>query len=209
MILFLLFLQILPETEFFVYETNDKGKIGKIEINSQKDSFGYHIVYISDRRIEIILDSLNLGTLFIDKIVNNKQELKISRDKEFKVYFKGNRYTYKEDGPVYDRHTLDFALRGFKYNQDFKENIRLHVPELMIINAGLKVIDEEAVTGILGEILCWKIEMTPRVFFIRMKFYFWIEKDYPHRFIKYSDSSGKNCILLIESRKYKSPSSPP
>jgi hypothetical protein len=193
-----LYLQILPEKEILVYKTDDKGKIGKIEITSQKDSLGYHIYYVSDREIEVILDSVNLGTIYIYKTINNKLDYKFSKNKHFKVYFKRRNVTYREDGPVYDRHTLDFALRRFEYASDFKKIIRLHVPELMIINAELKVVGEEIIKGPVGDVSCWKIEMKPRIFFIRMKFYFWIEKEYPYRFVKYEDSSGKNSILLIE-----------
>ncbi len=197
MILFLLLLTILPEKEHLIYETNDKGKMGTIELVSEKDSLGYHVVYTWDRVIDVLLDSLNFGTLSIEKVVNGRLEMEISREKHFKVYFKGRRFTYQEDGPVYDRHTLDFALRGFEYKRDFERRIRLHIPEFMIINADLKVIDEDIVSGPLGEIPCWKVEMTPRILFIRWKFYFWIEKDYPYRFLRYEDSSGKNSVLLI------------
>jgi hypothetical protein len=196
-ILFLFFLK-LPERELLVYETNDKGKMGKIELSSERDSLGYHIVYTWDRVIDVILDSVNLGTLYIEKIVNDKLEMKILKEKHFKVFFKGRYYTYKEDGPVYDRHTLDFALRGFEYNEDFKKTIRLHIPEFMIVNAELEVIDEGVISGPIGDIPCWNIQMTPRILFIRWKFFFWIEKEYPHRFIRYEDSTGKNSVLLIE-----------
>jgi hypothetical protein len=201
MILLFICLQLLPEKEFFIYETNDKGKIGKIEVTSQKDSLGYHIVYSSDRIIEIILDSLNLGTLYVNKTIDGKQTLEIERKKEeFIVNFRGNRIVYHENGPVFDRHTLDFALRGLTYHPQFKNAFRLHIPEFMIVNAELEVLSEEVIAGPFGEILCWKVQMIPRVFFIRMKFYFWIEKDMPHRFVKYADSSGENYILLVESK---------
>jgi hypothetical protein len=205
MILLFICLQLLPEKECLIYETNDKGKIGEIEVTLHKDSLGYHIVYTSDRIIEIVLDSLNLGTLYINKTIDGKQALKIERDgEEFTVYFRGNRMIYHAQGPVYDRHTLDFALRGFKYHRVFEDTFRLHIPEFMIVNAELKVVGEESIAGPLGEILCWKIQMTPRVLFTRMKFFFWIEKDWPHRFVKYSDSSGENYILLVESKEFSS-----
>ncbi len=196
MILLFLFLQILPDHEEIVYQTNDKGKLGEIHITSDRDSLGYHILYLSDRRIEVILDTLNLGTLYIKKFVKNKLELEIKRDGVFRVFFKGRRHKYKKSGPIYDRHTLDFALRGFKYRPGFKKTIQLHIPEFMIINADLEVLGEEFVTTPAGRFLCWKLQFKPRIFLIRMKFYFWIEKASPHRFIKYSDSSGKNSILL-------------
>jgi len=202
MILFFMFLQILPAQEFFLYETNADGKIGNLEITSRKDSLGYHILYTSDRTIEAILDSLDLRTLYVKKLVNGRQELKILNNKNFEVYFKGEKMVYQEDGPVYDRHTLDFALRGFEYNHGYKKKIRVHIPEVMIVNAELMVVGEEVIKSPLGEIPCWKIEMTPRIFFIRKKLYFWFEKDYPHRFIKLSDASEKNQMLLINSIEY-------
>ncbi len=198
MILFFLLLHTLPEKEFLVYETNDKGKIGTIELTSEKDSLGYHIIYSWDRVIDVILDNSNFGTLYIEKFVDGKLEMKILREENFKVFFKGKYITYREDGPVYDRHTLDFALRGFEYSKNFKKMIRLHIPEFMIVNAELEVIEENIITGPLGNIPCWNVQMTPRILFLRWKFYFWIEKDYPHRFMKYEDSSGRNSILLID-----------
>ncbi|MBA7500212.1 hypothetical protein ES705_08285 [subsurface metagenome] len=198
MIVFFILLQLLPAKEFIVYETNDKGKMGKMDITSEKDSIGYHVIYRWERILEVVFDSLDMSTLYVKKIVDDKVELEISKAKDFKVYFKGKRHTYKDVGAVYDRHAIEFALRGFKYSKDFKKTIRFHVPEFMIINAEIKVIGEEIVSGPIGDIMCWKVEMKPKVLFFSWKFYFWIEKDYPHRFIRYEDSSGKNSILLIE-----------
>lgn len=197
MIVLFLFLQLLPSKEIFVYETFDHDKRGRMDVISEKDSLGYHVFYESDRTIDVILDSINLGTLFIHKIVDEDVELKISRSEKFNVWFKGHERSYREDDPVYDRHTLDFALRGFHYTPDFDTIIRLHVPEFMIINANVKVIGEEVIATPLGEIPCWKVELTPRVFLIRTHIYFWFEKESPHRFIKLEDDSGKKGIRLI------------
>ncbi len=202
-ILFFLLLQIIPDNEYVTYETYEKGKLGKIVITSHRDSIGYHIFYKSDRSIEVILDSLTLGTIYINKFVNNRRELTITRNKEFKVYFKGEKHTYRETRPVYDRHTLDFALRGFSYSSGFKTSIRLHIPEFMIVNAELEVIGEEIMTCPVGKIPCWKVQLVPRVLFFSRKLYFWIEKAWPHRFVKYADSSGQNYILLTSSKEYE------
>lgn len=202
MILFFLLLQILPEKEVMVYETNDKGKMGTMDVTVEHDSLGYHVIYTwEDRILEVVFDSLNLSTLYVKKIVGNKLELEATRGKKFKVYFKGKRVTYKEDKPIYDRHAIEFALRGLDYNRDFETTVRFHVPEFMIINADLKVVDEGVVSGPLGEVTCWRIELKPRIIFINWRFYFWIEKEYPHRFIKYEDSSGKNSIILIDYKE--------
>lgn len=197
MITFILFFQILPNAEKMVYMTNDKGKIGSIDIVSTLDSIGYHVVYTSDRIIEIYLDSANLSTLYATKIIDDDTVLQISaRERDFEVYFKGREYRHHEERPVYDRHTLDYALRVFDYEPDFEHRFRLHIPELTIINADLKVNGEATIETPAGTFHCWKVSMKPRIIFMNRVFFFFIEKEYPHRFVKYSDSSGDNSIVL-------------
>ncbi|MEO0226525.1 MAG: hypothetical protein ABIL70_00555 [candidate division WOR-3 bacterium] len=188
----------IPDKETILYETYDNGKTGTIKISLNKDTIGYRITYSSDRFIEVILDTSNLQTLYLNKFVEGKWELTINRKGMlFEVNYKNNKRTYKEE-PVFDRHTLDFVLRGFEYYLGFQKRIRLNVPEFMVVNADIKVIGEEYVLVPIGEIACWKIEMHPRIIFIKKRFFFWIEKEYPHRFVKYQDSEGKNQIILKE-----------
>ncbi len=199
--LFVLFLSgnsLLPDSEHIIYETNDKGKIGQIEVISVRDSTGYHILYTSDRIVEAVLDTIDLKTLYLNKVIQGHWELTVRRNHIFEVNYRGRKNFYRETEPVYDRHTLDFVFRGFSYHTDFKKRIRLNIPEFMIINADLEMIGEDSVTTPVGSFDCWKIMMIPRVIFTRMKFYFYIEKIYPYRFIKYTDSSGKNSIILKE-----------
>lgn len=187
---------LLPDNEYSVYETNDKGKVGKIEVKLTKDSTGYHITYISDRRVEAILDTENLQTIYLNKIIKEKWELSVKKNDVIEVNYQGRKSFYKETEPVYDRHTLDFVLRSFIYYPGFKKRIRLLVPEFMIINADLEIIGEDSVTTPAGVFDCWKIMMKPRVVFTRIKFYFYIEKKFPHRFVKLLDSSRKSSIIL-------------
>ncbi|UCG29114.1 MAG: hypothetical protein JSV53_06200 [candidate division WOR-3 bacterium] len=196
MIVFILFLQILPEHELMVYATDDKGKIGSIDVVSNLDSLGYHVVYTSDRIIEIRLDSLNLGTVYVKKVVGGETELLVERNEDFDVYFKGRECRHREKSVVYDRHTLDFALRGFDYEFGYKSRFRLHIPEFMIVNADLEVQGETVVDTPAGIFDCWVVRMKPRILFFNKQFFFYIEKEYPHRFVKYSDASGENSILL-------------
>ncbi|HEC79148.1 MAG TPA: hypothetical protein ENI34_08425 [candidate division WOR-3 bacterium] len=200
MSILLFLLLLLPDKEIMVYETNDKGKIGTMHLTAAKDSTGYRVVYEwEDRRLEVLFDTLDMSTLYVKKTVGDKVELEITKKDKFKVYFKGRRQSYGADKPIYDRHAIEYALRGFDYNKDFKTKIRFHVPEFMIVNADVAVVGEGEVTAAeLGEFDCWKVELKPHVLFFKWRFYFWIEKEYPHRFIKYEDSSGKNSILLIE-----------
>ncbi len=193
-------LQLLPDEEYIVYETVDKGKIGEIDIQLLKDSAGYRITYTSDRIVEAILDTQNLQTLYLNKIIKGRWELSVKRNDILEVNYRGRKNYYRETSPVYDRHTLDFALRSFQYTNDFKKRIRLNVPEFMIINADLEVIGEDTITTPVGTFDCWKIRMIPRVIFTKMRFYFYIEKEFPRRFVRYEDSSGKNTIILKEYR---------
>jgi hypothetical protein len=198
--LFLLCASILPDSEYIVYETNDHGKIGQITIDSRKDSLGYHVVYVSDRVIEVVLDTLDLRTRYLKKTIGKKLNIEIFNDRAYRVFYQGREKKYSNREPIFDRHTIDFALRGFKLGPDFKRRIRLGVPEFMVVNADLETVGEDSVQTPVGTFSCWKIKLNPRVIFTKMKFYLWIEKEYPHRFVKYSDSSGNNQILLKEYR---------
>jgi hypothetical protein len=197
-IVFLLFLHIIPPVESVRYETNDGGKIGSLVATSYRDSLGYHVSYISDREITILLDATNLSTLYARKVIDGELVFEFERASKIDVFFNGREYSHNDKSPVYDRHTLDFALRGFEYHGGFKTMFRLHIPELTIVNAELEVLAEEEVITPVGSFECWKVQMKPRVIFFNRRFFFFIEKDYPHRFIKYTDSSGKNSITLIE-----------
>jgi len=199
-ILTLLCALLLPKLEHIVYETNDKGKMGKIVIDSRHDSLGYHVVYVSDRVIEAVLDTLNLKTLYLKKVIGDNLNIEIFNDQSYRVFYKNREKKYSNKDPIFDRHTLDFVLRGFELGPQFKKRIRLGVPEFMIINADLETVGEDIVQTPVGTFDCWKLRLVPRVIFTKMIFYFWIEKEYPHRFVKYRDSSGKNQILLIEYR---------
>ena len=194
----IVFLQILPENEAMVYETDDGEKIGSIHVVSRLDSTGYNIVYTSDRVIEIRLDAEDLSTLYAKKVVRGKTELVITKNGGIDVYFKGRDFRYDDDRPVYDRHTLDFALRGFEYEPGFNGRFRLHIPEFMVVNADLEVEGDSVVETPAGIFKCWIVKMKPRIFFLNRKFYFFIEKEYPHRFVKYADASGENSIVLKE-----------
>ena len=190
---------LLPDHESFVYRTIDKGKQGTMHISAEKDTLGYHAVYTwEDRMIDIVFDSLTMATRYVQKTIGGKTVLEARQKDKFEVFFKGSNYSYREKSPVYDRHSVEFALRGFDYTHGFTESIRFHVPELMIINADISVLGEETVSCPVGVFKCWKVQMQPKVLFIKMSLFFWIEQDYPHRFVKYSDTRGDHSILLIE-----------
>jgi len=181
-----------------VYETDDGEKIGSIQVVSELDSTGYNIVYTSDRIIEIRLDANDLSTVYAKKVIKDRTVLVITKDGGFDVFFQGRRRRYDDDSPVYDRHTLDFALRGFDYEPGFHTRFRLHIPEFMIVNADLDVVGDSVVETAAGTFKCWIVKMKPRIFFLNRKFFFYIEQEYPYRFVKYADASGENSIVLKE-----------
>jgi hypothetical protein len=193
-----LFLQLLPPFESVLYETDEDGKIATLAATLRRDSLGYHIFYVSDREITILLDTTDLSTLYAKKVIDGEMVFEFVRSDHIEVFFNGRTYTHNDKEPVYDRHTLDFAFRGFEYYDGFKTMIRLHVPELTIVNAEVEVMGEENVATPVGAFDCWKVRMKPRVIFFGRRFFFYIEKEYPHRFVKYTDSSGKNSITLVE-----------
>lgn len=198
MIAIFLFLQLLPPFESVLYETDEDGKIGTLAATLRRDSLGYHIFYVSDREITILLDTVDFSTLYAKKVIDGKMVFEFVRSDHIEVFFNGRTYTHNDKEPVFDRHTLDFAFRGFDYHDGFKTMIRLHVPELTIVNAEVEVMGEESVVTPVGVFDCWKVRMKPRVIFFGRRFFFYIEKEYPHRFVKYTDSSGKNSITLVE-----------
>jgi hypothetical protein len=200
--LLFLFLSLIPRNESVLYETNEKGKIGTLSAECRKDTVGYHVSYVSDREITVVIDTGDFSTLYAKKVIDGNLVFEFQRGEEIEVYFNGREYSYDDKRPVYDRHTLDYALRGFGYCTGFKKMFRLHVPELTIVNAELEVIGDEELVTPAGKFECWKLQMKPRVIFTDMRFFFYIEKEYPHRFVKYIDSSGKNSITLIEYKEW-------
>ncbi len=201
MFLVFLLLSVLPEREWMIYGTDDNGKIGTISVTANRDSIGYNILYVSDRIIEVVLDSSDLSTLFVRKTIGGDAVLEIERDEVFRVLYHGRERRYNDERPIYDRHTLDFALRGFDYDLGFQRRIRLHVPELTVVNADLQVQSTATVVTPAGEFFCWEIRLKPRIILFGRTLLFYIEKEYPHRFIKYVDRAGDLTITLASYGK--------
>ena len=199
MLILIFIIQLLPSSENYTYETNDKGKIGTMKVAVELDTAGYNVIYTWENKVlELIFDTVDMSTKYVKKNTGDKVEFEAQRKEKFNVFFKGRKFSYNVDKPIYDRHAIEYALRGFDYYSNLKRNIKLHVPEFMVVSAEINVLGEETVNCPLGNIVCWKVEMVPKVLFVKWRFYFWFEKEYPKRFIKYSDSSGKNSILLID-----------
>lgn len=196
MIALIIFLQILPARESCLYETTDKDRTGTIQVESRLEDDGYHVTYVSDRLIEVILDAADLSTRFVRKVVGRDTVLEVTSGSDLVVHFDGRVHRYRSRPAVYDRHTLDFALRGFDYEPGFDTIFRLHVPELMVVNAELSVSGEVVVETPAGEFACWEVVMKPRIIFMKRQFFFYIEKEYPRRFVKFIDASGQSSILL-------------
>lgn len=206
MILLALVALVLPSSEYVMYQTCDHGRLDTMEATLSKDSLGYHVFYVSDRTIEIVIDSLTLQTHYVKKVINGITNVEVINDSFYRVFYKGREHRYSNEGLVYDRHTLDFAFRGFPLSADFRTRIRLAIPEFRIINADLEVVAAETLRTPAGVFPCWKLKMSPRIIFIKRDIYFWYEQASPHRFIKLADASGNNEMVLVQ---YRSPAGPP
>lgn len=201
----LLLIALLPAQETMVYETYDKGKTGQMAVSAELESLGYHVTYTwEDRVLEVIFDTLDMSTVYVQKIVGGKIELRAEKKDKYDVLFKGSKFShrYENDEPIYDRHAIEYALRGFTYADDFKKTIRFHVPEFTVINADITVAGQGVPGGeILDTVECWKVKLAAKVLFFSWMSYFWIEKAYPHRFIKFEDEKDEHMIRLIEYRQ--------
>jgi len=201
----LLLVSLLPSQETMTYETYDKGKTGQMAVTALIDSLGYHVIYRwEDRIIDIIFDTLDMSTVYVEKTVGDNVELHAEKKTEYEVLFKGSKFShrYDHDAPIYDRHAIEYALRGFTYTDTYKKTIRFHVPEFTIVNADVTVVDQGTIgSEALGNIDCWKVKLAVKVLFFGWSSYFWIEKDAPHRFIKFEDEKGEHMIRLIEYQK--------
>ncbi len=206
MILLALAALVLPTSEYVMYQTCDHGRLDTMEATLSKDTLGYHVFYVSDRTIEIILDSMTLQTCYVKKVINGETNVEVINDQAYRVFYKGREHKYANDGLVYDRHTLDFAFRGLCLSADYRARIRLAIPEFRIVNADLEVVGTETLRTPAGVFTCWKLKMSPRIIFIKRDFFFWYEQEYPHRFVKLSDGGGKNQMLLVQ---YRSPAEKP
>ncbi len=198
----LLLVSLLPSLETMTYETYDKGKTGQMAVTARLESLGYHVIYRWENRvIDIIFDTLDMSTVYVEKIVGEKTELHAEKKREYEVLFKGGRHShrYDHDAPIYDRHAIEYALRGFAYKDGFKKTIRFHVPEFTIVNADVTVVDQGTIdSGSLGAIECWKVKLAVKVLLFGWSSHFWIEKAFPHRFVKFEDAKGEHIIRLIE-----------
>lgn len=201
----LLFLVLLPAQETMTYETYDKGKTGQMAVAAHVESLGYRVTYTwEDRVLEVVFDTLDMSTVYVKKVVGGKVEMLAERKEELKVLFKGRKssHRYDADEPIYDRHAIEYALRGFTYTDAFKKTIRFHVPEFMVVNADVTVVDQGTIASdTLGSIECWKVKLSVKVLLFGWSSFFWIEKDNPHRFIKFEDEKGEHMIRLIEYRQ--------
>lgn len=197
LIALIIFLQILPARESCLYESRNKDRTGTIIVESRLEDDGYHVTYRSDRLIEAVLDTADLSTRFLRKVIGQDTVLEITSGSDLVVHFNGRLHRYRSEPAVYDRHTLDFALRGFDYGPGFKTRFRLHIPELMVVNAELEVQGEAVIETPAGEFACWEVVMKPRIIFFKREFFFLIEKDQPRRFVKFTDASGQSSILLM------------
>ncbi len=187
----------LPLVEETVWFTAEDGKSGHLVSKVNMTDSAVCVYYESDRTIEALLDKKNYQTIWVRKIIKGIKAFEFNRSGDtIRIYDRGKNRTYIIDEKVYDRHALDYVLRTFQYHSDFKKSICVHLPELGIKRTLVKVVGEDNVATALGDIPAWQIELSAGILFLRWRFYFLIEKDYPHRFLKYRD--GHHIMEIIK-----------
>ena len=69
-----------------------------------------------------------------------------------------------------------------------------------VIGAYIKIVDNEKLTVLVGTFDCYKLEGGISGYkgkFFRKKFFFWVEKTFPYRLVKYTDSAGEYMMKLV------------
>ena len=78
-----LLIVLLPSQETMTYETYDKGKTGQMSVTARVESLGYHVIYRwEDRVIDIVFDTRDMSTVYVEKTVGDKVELHAEKKRE-------------------------------------------------------------------------------------------------------------------------------
>jgi hypothetical protein len=131
---------------------------------------------------------------------------------EFSIEYSEDRVHFIYPGPKrnvvekvpedrYDVHTVLQSVRGFPFEQQ-EVKFTLVTPEHPKgVGFYMKIVGSEQIATPAGSFDCYQLEagvdgLKGRIF--RTKFFFWIEKNTPHRLIKNTDSEGERIVTLVD-----------
>lgn len=167
------------------------------------------VYLISAPSYQMILEASDLRPFSIKKTDNNGDvEFSIEYLREYgedRVWFRypGPKRNVKRKVPEdrYDIHTVLQFVRGFPFGQR-EAKFTLITPEHPEgIGAYIKIVGSERVTTPAGDFDCYQLEAGIRGWkgkIFKTKFFFWVEKEPPHRLIKNTDSDGERAVTLVD-----------
>jgi len=187
-----------------LYYVKENGKESKaFYIITHGNCNNEEVYIIRSESYEMIMERDTLRPISIKK-TNSDGKI------EFSIKYAENRVHFVYPGPKrnkvekvpedrYDMNIMIEAVRGFPFDRKDEVEFTLVTPE-HIIGAYIKIADNEFITVPAGSFDCYKLEggiagFKGRIF--RTKFYFWVEKEYPHRLIKYTDSEDERLLELV------------
>lgn len=195
------------------YEVVENGRVFKTtHIISREQYNGKDIYIVNTDTYQMILEASDLRPILIEKMNSDSEpKFQIKYDSEVEFYIKytddrvhfiypGSKRNKVEKIPEdrYDLNTILEVVRGFPFGQE-KVKFTLVTSE-HIVGAYIKIVDNERITVPAGTFDCYKLEggisgLIGKI--LGKKFFFWVEKTYPYRVIKHTDSSGERLMKLV------------
>jgi hypothetical protein len=190
-----------PNHERSIYRIQEKGEtITSHHIISEGVFDGKPVYVVKTDSMEMFLSCRDMRPVRIERKGGDGGP-------EFSIIYKPDRVHFIYPGPKrnkvmkipgdsYDLNTMLEVMRCYPFGRD-KIRFTLVTPD-RVLKAYAKVIGSEKVSVPLGQIDCYLIEggisgIMGRI--IRTKFLFWVEKEFPHRLVKYKD--GERRITLV------------
>lgn len=183
----------VPVKEELLYRTQEKKKVTWLAGTSQYTDSGAYLTYTSDRYIEVILDTHDLRTRWVRKIIAGKKSYEFTRKGDsIAMWNKGRIHNYIRSEPIFDRHSLDYVLRNLDYDANFRKDIYVSTPELGIKKATLQVASQETVMTAVGKLFAWRVNLSARILLLfKYRIYFLVEVNHPHRLLVFEGVDHK------------------
>ena len=185
------------------YEVIADGKVSQtVHIISREQRNGKDVYIVRTKSRQMILEASNLRPISIKKTSANGELVFAIEYNDDRVHFiyPGPKRNKVGEAPEdrYDINTILEVARGFPFRQE-KIKFTLVTPE-HIVSAYIKIVGNEQITVPAGTFDCYQLKagvsgLAGKI--VRTRFYFWIEKNHPHRLIKYTDSSGERLVTLV------------
>ena len=214
----------VPDGEQFVWRwfSPDTGEIISTVTWHTKDRNGrpvYEIIADSGaiKQGKYVIDKSDLRLVWLNVVEETRKgmsdiTIEARDNRQYLVHDYKNERKNKEidehpDG--YNGLTLSLSLRGYPFGQKKEVNIKLTPPfqpgiprwAWRMWDSYAKLMGEETISVPAGTFDCYKLEIAASGGLIKRvtsKYYFWFERETPHRFVKYQDEDGETVTELLE-----------